>query len=531
MATLLAMRKDLADKRMNARDEQLKRLEDLHSADPHAVLSGDDETNFENAETVIADLDRKLNAINDKIRREEEREAEELAVLEDMPARGDDEREVTSLGQMIYDAGENGQGHWVLPNFTVDKLGKHGRNYARPTAGPVAAPSGHGGTGRVVLENSLAGTIVELDTNGNVKRVARQPFQTELAVSRGDAAPGIKGSSTTIRDVNMPPDVFGVINRLFEGPALMRYARIESRPTGRRIEGRIRDILAGGDGGAATDTYDTDGGTPKNTTAKPYGNAFIRMYEGRKGAYMEPTYMHWAMDMFKYGFFMSLTWETGTDITPDNIEAEIQRDAGMLIPMGMGYEIMHSAGTGYGVESFSGNTYTGGSPEGLHHALTNPDTTNKVGSVATVGGSSDGHAPTYDEFVDIQHAIKSPYFMNPSCGFLTNWRNLGAIRKIKDADGHPIFDMDFTGAIPGTILGKFIDADDNFPDFGDNVAAPLIFGAYDYFIVGISGGIRVDRSPLEAGWLNDTHHYRFITRMSSTLLFNEAFCVFNSKNT
>lgn len=90
---------------------------------------------------------------------------------------------------------------------------------------------------------------------------------------------------------------------------------------------------------------------------------------------------------------------------------------------------------GVAVISGSGN----GQPEGI---LTNGGLSEDV--------TGDANFITYDGLVDVSHNIKEQYL--PNARFAFNLKTLGAIRKIKDGNGDPIWAPLAPGA-PATILG------------------------------------------------------------------------------
>lgn len=117
-----------------------------------------------------------------------------------------------------------------------------------------------------------------------------------------------------------------------------------------------------------------------------------------------------------------------------------------------------------------------------------------LGLMNTVSGTSvtadnSGHASqlTYEGLVDLFSNLPSQYRQNAR--FLMASLTLGAIMKLKDGQGFPLFPV---GAAPNQLFGKPIE----FSEFMDTVAAnnhPIVFGDFRYYCIADRQELRVQR--------------------------------------
>jgi HK97 family phage major capsid protein len=125
-------------------------------------------------------------------------------------------------------------------------------------------------------------------------------------------------------------------------------------------------------------------------------------------------------------------------------------------------------------------TGTGSSqPRGLITALL-ADTT----PVAAASAS----AITYDDLVNLEHAIDPAYRNEPGMGWMFHYDVLKQIKKLKDANGHPIFKYgDGTPGRPNSLMGWpfFINQDmDNTIATGKET---VVFGNFNHYIIRRAG--------------------------------------------
>ncbi len=116
----------------------------------------------------------------------------------------------------------------------------------------------------------------------------------------------------------------------------------------------------------------------------------------------------------------------------------------------------------------------------------------KLGFVASGAAAGFSTTAPADALIDLYYSLKKGY--RNGATFLTSDLVLGKIRKFKDGDGNylwapPTVDM------PGTILGKPVETDDNMPELAAN-AFPVAFGNFKRaYLVADRQGARVLRDP------------------------------------
>lgn len=150
-------------------------------------------------------------------------------------------------------------------------------------------------------------------------------------------------------------------------------------------------------------------------------------------------------------------------------------------------------------------TGTGSSqPEGLFTNAT----------AGKTGASGQVTAVTYDDLVDLQHSIDVAY--RTAAQWVTSDAGLKVVRKLKDADGRPLWEPSVQAGVPSTILGHSVLIDNGVPvpaasaksiGFGDINAAYVVRQVSggqlmrlderyaDYLQVGFFGFMRLDAAP------------------------------------
>ena len=117
-----------------------------------------------------------------------------------------------------------------------------------------------------------------------------------------------------------------------------------------------------------------------------------------------------------------------------------------------------------------------GQPNGLVTAA-------KVGKVGATGTAT---SITYDDLVDLEHSVDPIYRLNPNVGFMMHDSTLQALRKIKDADGRPIFvpgyEQGNPQGAPDRLLGRPIFVNQDMPVMAAN-AKSVAFGDFSKYVV------------------------------------------------
>lgn len=139
-----------------------------------------------------------------------------------------------------------------------------------------------------------------------------------------------------------------------------------------------------------------------------------------------------------------------------------------------------------------------------------------------VGATGQTTTVIYDDLIDLVHAVDVAY-RKAGAGFMMNDSSLGKIRKLKDANGLPIFVPGFNGSGAGalidTVLGYPVHINNDMAVMAAN-ARSILFGAFkkyharnvrdvsvlrlteryaDFLQVGFIGFLRSDSALLDAG--------------------------------
>lgn len=93
-------------------------------------------------------------------------------------------------------------------------------------------------------------------------------------------------------------------------------------------------------------------------------------------------------------------------------------------------------------------------------------------TVVAAGGQID--AVTYDDIVDLEHAVNTAY-RTASCQFVWNDQTLKALRKLKDADGRPLWQPSVQAGVASAFNGRGYAVVEEMPDLAAD-AMPILFG-------------------------------------------------------
>ncbi|KRG38829.1 capsid protein [Stenotrophomonas pictorum JCM 9942] len=95
-------------------------------------------------------------------------------------------------------------------------------------------------------------------------------------------------------------------------------------------------------------------------------------------------------------------------------------------------------------------------------------------SSGKVGATGQTATVTYDDLVDLEHAVDPAYRNAPGVGFMMNDASVKVLRKLKDLEGRPIFVPDF-GSAPATVLNRPITVNQDVAVMAAN-AKSILFG-------------------------------------------------------
>lgn len=103
-----------------------------------------------------------------------------------------------------------------------------------------------------------------------------------------------------------------------------------------------------------------------------------------------------------------------------------------------------------------------------------------------VGAAGQVSTIVYDDLVDLEHAVDPAYRNGRGVAYLMHDQSLKAVRKIKDADGRPIFvpgyEQGNPGGAPDRLLNRPVQIDQAMPQMGAS-AKSILFGDFSKYIV------------------------------------------------
>lgn len=126
--------------------------------------------------------------------------------------------------------------------------------------------------------------------------------------------------------------------------------------------------------------------------------------------------------------------------------------------------------------------------------------------------------PSYSNLIDMEYSVIAPYRQSRSCYWLAADRTLGALRKLTDTVGRPIWEPSTVLGSPDLLLGKPLVADPFMPDAaaGSNVW-PIAFGDFSQYFVRMVGGVRFERSD-DFAFGSDLVSFRAVIRADGQLM-------------
>lgn len=197
---------------------------------------------------------------------------------------------------------------------------------------------------------------------------------------------------------------------------------------------------------------------------------------------------------YKYAFLTSVTRELAEDASFD-IEGYMAAQIGEALGNGLGAHLVTGTGTGQ--------------PAGILAAAT-PGVT---------GGTGIAGAFTADNLIDLYHSVNSAYARSKSAAWLMRNGTLAAVRKLKDAQGRYLFNLDVPVGYPGaagTLLGRPVFVDPNVPAVGLG-AKSVLFGDWSRVFLRVVKGVRLERS-LEYGFSTDHVYWKGVLRADGALV-------------
>jgi HK97 family phage major capsid protein len=236
----------------------------------------------------------------------------------------------------------------------------------------------------------------------------------------------------------------------------------------------------------------TSGGEPlqiPKTTTHPAGALTAQTGTLPSG---DPAFGMTTLGAFKYA------WQ-------GQVARELVEDTGVDLAGYLAQSAGREIGNRFGADLITG---TGASkPAGLLTSASNSVT----GSTTGVNGR-----PVYDDLVDLQYSVIAPYRSSRSCFWLMRDAVVGALRKIKDTTGQPIWQPSMQLGAPDLLLGKPVATDPFMPAIITG-ARLIAFGDFSTFFVRMAGGVRFERSD-DFAFGTDLVSYRAILRGDGALV-------------
>lgn len=202
----------------------------------------------------------------------------------------------------------------------------------------------------------------------------------------------------------------------------------------------------------------------------------------------EPTFSSITLGAFKYGVTIPVANELLNDAGFD-ISGVLARQAGEAI----GYVVNSALTTGTGTVE----------PTGLMEAA------------AAGGTGATGVAGAFDtdDLIDLVYSLDGAARLLPGVGFQMSKTGLASVRKLKDNNGLPVFNI-ATGQ-PDTILGYPVFENPAIAAIGTGNAS-IAFGHLPSYKVRMAGGLQVAQSS-DVRFEQDTTVFRFIMRLDGNL--------------
>lgn len=219
--------------------------------------------------------------------------------------------------------------------------------------------------------------------------------------------------------------------------------------------------------------YATDSGNPLLwPMVDDTANKAVIVGEGQSFTGLNPTVTHLTLGAYKYGTLVQATTEQMEDSAFD-IEKWLKDEFVVRFERGVNYDLTNGNGTT--------------APKGIVNCIS-----------TTVTSTSDNPGTLiYDDLVDTLHSTDPSYRRDKSCKWMCNDDTVRAIRLIKDAYGHPIFQTDPTGNLPDRILGFEHVVNQDLPIIGSGsppASGPVVlFGAFNRYVVRKVNGLMVQR--------------------------------------
>lgn len=194
------------------------------------------------------------------------------------------------------------------------------------------------------------------------------------------------------------------------------------------------------------------------------------------------------------------------------VARELIDDSGVNL---LGYLAM-SAGRQIG--NFLGNALVNGG-YGISGSILGAPVAVTGGSASAASGTNQvAGGPSYSNLIDMEYSVIAPYRQSRSCYWLAADKTMGALRKLTDTVGRPLWEPSTVLGSPDLLLGKPLVADPFMPAVtnGSNIF-PIAFGDFSQYFVRLVGGVRFERSD-DFAFGSDLVSFRAIIRADGQLM-------------
>ena len=103
-------------------------------------------------------------------------------------------------------------------------------------------------------------------------------------------------------------------------------------------------------------------------------------------------------------------------------------------------------------------------------------------SVGKTGATGQTTEIIYDDIVDLEHSVDPAYRQAGTVRWMMHDKTLAKMKKLKDADGRPIWLPSIAGVAPTTLLGHEYVVNQNVAEMAAN-AKSLLFGDFSHYVI------------------------------------------------
>lgn len=205
----------------------------------------------------------------------------------------------------------------------------------------------------------------------------------------------------------------------------------------------------------------------------------------------DPTFGQAFLDAYKYGDLIQISHELVND-TGFDLEGYVARQAGRAVGNAFGAHLMTGTGTNQ--------------PQGLIPAVT----------VGKTGATTVGGAFTVDDLIDLKYSVIAPYRNGPRVGWMLRDASVGALRKLKTAQGVYLWEPGLQVGEPSRFDGDPIYTEINVPAIATS-AKSVLYGDFSAYMVRLVEGLRFE-SSVDFAFNTDLITYRCLLRGDGELL-------------